>query len=269
VQVQLDVRANLPPGTRLTLDITGQHPPLPNTTAPTPTTALPLTGAVNPGWPTLTESLALLQRVDPLAAQQLAQAIPDGSPRTAAALMSFAHAMRGGDARQWPGDVTLRALERSGPRGAHLASTLSDEVAALSSRARETGGEWRALPIPWNADGHIERIALITRREDEDDHENKKKSVAGGTRFLIELELSKLGSMQLDGMFKKPVRGFDLMIRTKAELPAAMRHDLVGIFAASNAAMGLKGGLTFQVIKKFTSPLGGTNPFAEKPGVWA
>lgn len=269
IQVQLNVRANLPPGTRVTLEITGQQPPPPlPTTAPLPITSLPLTGLANPGWPTLTESLALLQRIDPVAAQQLAQAVPDGGPRTAAALMSFAQAMRGGDARQWPGDVTLRALERSGPRGAHLASTLSDEVAALSSRAREGGAEWRALPIPWNADGQVERIALITRREGEGDESNKK-TAGGGTRFLIELELSRLGSMQLDGMFKKQTRALDLMIRTKAELPDTIRRDLTGIFANSNAAMGLKGGLTFQVVKKFASPLGQANPWAEKPGVWA
>lgn len=272
IQVQLNVRANLPAGTRVTLEITGQSEPRPNTPPPIPVTSLPLTGPAGAtvGWPTLTEAIAVLQRSDPQAAQQLAQAIPDGGPRTAAALMSFAQAMRQGDARQWPGDANLRALERSGPRGAHLASQLSDEVAALSSRTRDTGTEWRALPIPWNADGQIDRIALITRREGDADDDGKKGGGQRGTRFLINLDLTRLGALQLDGMFKKDTRAFDLMIRTHAPLEDVIRHDLTGIFAASNAAMGLRGGLTFQVVKKFADPIGAQNPFsADKSGLWA
>jgi hypothetical protein len=175
--------------------------------------------------------------------------------------------MRSGDARQWPGETNLRALERIGPRGAHLAAQLGDEVSALSTRARETGAEWRALPIPWNADGRIDRITLITRREGEADSDGKKRSGGSGARFLITLELSRLGPMQLDGMFRRAARGFDMIIRTKTPLPEAMRLDLGGIFAASTAAMGLKGGLAFQVVKTFPDPLARAE--AEKSGVWA
>lgn len=238
LQVQLNVRANLPPGARVTLEITGQSEPRLNTAPPTPATALPLSGPVGMpvSWPTLTEAITVLARSDPQAAQQLAQTIPDGGPRTTAALMSFAQAVRGGDTHQWPGDANLRAIERAGPRGAHLASQLSDEVAALSSRARDTGTEWRALPIPWSADGQIDRIALITRREGDTDEDGKKGGGNRGTRFLINLDLSRLGSLQLDGMFRKETRGFDLMIRTHDPLPENIRHDLTGIFAASNGA---------------------------------
>jgi len=272
-QIQVNVRANLPIGTQVTLEVTAQMEPRPGPLppSPTPASALPLSGPAGAtvGWPTLTESLSVLQRSDPQAAQQLSQAIPDGGPRTAAALISFAQAMRAGDARQWPGDGALRALERAGPRGAHLASQLSEEVAALSSRARETGTEWRALPLPWNAEGHIDRILLITRREGENDEADTSKR-GGGRRFLINLDLSRLGALQLDGMFRKETRGFDLMIRTTSALPENIRLDLTGIFAASNAAMGLKGGLTFQVVKKFADPIRQNSHGGwDKSGLWA
>jgi len=272
-QMQLNVRANVPVGTRVTIEITAQM--LPRMTPmppPIPASALPLSGpaGASVGWPTLSESLLVLQRSDPQAAQQLAQAIPDGGPRTAAAIMSFVQAMRAGDPRQWPGDVTLRALERAGPRGAHLASQLSEEVGAMSSRARDVGGEWRGLQVPWNADGQIDRIALILRREGEGDDDSKKSGGGKGTRFLIDLHLSRLGAMQLDGMFREETKGFDMMIRTKEALPDQIRLDLTGMFAASNAAMGLKGGLTFQVVKKFADPLGQNNPAGfDKSGLWA
>jgi len=270
-QVQINLRANVPVGTQITIDITAQMAPRAGVLPPPafPAAAMPMSGPASAmvGWPTLTESLAVLQRNDPVSAQALAQSIPDGGPRTAAAMISFVQAMRNGDARQWPGDSALRALERAGPRGAHLAGQLSDEITALSSRARETGTEWRALPVPWNAEGQIERITLITRREGESDDDAKQKS-GGGQRFIINLDLSRLGEMQLDGMFRKETKGFDLMIRTKAALPDQIRTDLLGIFTTSNAAMGLKGGLTFQVVKKFADPTAGALS-TDKGGLWA
>jgi hypothetical protein len=271
-QVQLNVRANLPVGTKIVFEVTASTPPRTGALLPLPlpAAAVPLSGPVGAytGWPTLVESASVLQRSDPIAAQQLAQAIPDGGPRTAAALISFVQAMRSGDARQWPGDTTLRALERTGPRGAHLAATLSGEVAELGSRARDGGAEWRALPIPWNAGGEIERVALITRREGEGESEESKAKKGGGTRFLIDLNLSRLGPMQLDGMFKTEARSFDMVLRTKGALPEDMRRDLLGLFTEANGAMGLKGGLTFQVTKKFADPLGAANS-PDKSGLWA
>jgi hypothetical protein len=271
-QVRLNARANLPVGTKIIFDVTGTTPPrlgapLP---LPLPASAVPLTGPAGfaTGWPTLLESVSVLQRSDPVAAQQLAQAIPDGGPRTAAAVISFVQAMRSGDARQWPGDATLRALERTGPRGTQLAATLSGEVAELATRARDTGAEWRALPIPWNTGGEIDRVALITRREGEGDSDETKGKTGGGTRFLIDLNLSRLGPMQLDGMFKKEIRAFDMVLRTKEAIPEDMRRDLLGLFTEANGAMGLKGGLSFQVTKKFADPLKvGNSP--DKSGLWA
>ncbi len=271
-QVQLNTRANLPVGTKIVFDVTGTTPPrigapLP---LPLPASAVPLTGPAGfaTGWPTLLESASVLQRSDPVAAQQLAQAIPDGGPRTAAAVISFVQAMRSGDARQWPGDATLRALERTGPRGTQLAATLSGEVAELATRARDTGAEWRALPIPWNTGGEIDRVALITRREGEGDSDETKGKKGGGTRFLIDVNLSRLGPMQLDGMFKNEIRAFDMVLRTKEALPDDMRRDLLGLFTEANGAMGLKGGLSFQVTKKFADPLNVGN-LPDKPGLWA
>lgn len=271
-QVQLNARANLPVGTKLMFDVTAATPPRAGAALPLPVPASgpPLSGPAGAftGWPTLSESIRVLQRGDPPAAQQLAQAIPDGGPRTAAAAISFVQALRSGDARQWPGDASLRALERAGPRGAHLAATLSGEVAELAARSRDSGTEWRALPIPWSAGGEIERVALITRREGEGEGEESREKRGGGTRFLIDLDLSRLGPMQLDGMFKNDARAFDMVLRTKVELPDEMRRDLIGIFADANGAMGLKGTLTFQVTRKFADPLGvGNTP--DKSGLWA
>jgi hypothetical protein len=272
-EVQLNLRANLPVGSTVTFDVLAVAPPRPDApiTPPTPTqSALPLSTPTT-GWGTLTEAVQVLQRTDPQAASQLAAAIPDGGPRTAVATMAFVQAMRSGDARTWPGDSSLRALERAGPRGAQLAAQLSGEVKEMASRASEPQGEWRTTPMPWNLEGRIERVNLVSRREGDSDDEAKKKSGGRGqgTRFLINLDLSRLGSMQLDGMFVKGTRAFDMMVRTKEALPENIRRDLSGLFADSNAAMGLKGTLSFQVVKAFPDPTKSRAGQADRGGVWA
>lgn len=181
--------------------------------------------------------------------------------------------MRTGDLRQWPGDNSLRALERAGPRGAHLARALAGEVAQLGTQVRESAGEWRATPIPWNANGQIEKINLITRREDsldEDDQDNANKGGSQGLRFLLDLELTQLGAIQLDGMYHEETKGFDMILRSHETLDDAIRRDLTGLFVAANQAVGLKGGLSFQVTRKFADPIGSSEPLKlERDGVWA
>jgi hypothetical protein len=238
---------------------------------PAPLAALPFSGPVP--WPALTEALQMLQRTDPQAAQLLANTLPDGGPRTIVAAMSFIQAMRAGDPRQWPDDNNLRALERAGPRGAHLARTLSGEVAQLSAQTRETAGEWRSTPVPWNANGQVEKINLITRREDgwDDDEDNAKSSGKGpGLRFLLDLELTRLGALQLDGMVREESKNFDMMIRSHEPLDETIRRDLSGLFVMANESVGLKGTLSFQVTKKFADPVAASEPLKlDRDGVWA
>ena len=140
----------------------------------------------------------------------------------------------------------------------------------MAARAGDAGGEWRTIPVPWNAEGKIDRIALITRREGDDDDEDKKKKGAkgGGTRFLIDLDLSRLGALQLDGMFRKQAKSFDLIVRAKDALPAEMTREMPGLFAAANAAMGMTGTLSFQVVKRFPDPTR-ERPAPDRSGIWA
>jgi len=269
-QVQINVRANLPVGTVVTFEVAARQAPsgVMTPSAPMPGPAVLPLAAQGTGWPTLTEAIQLLQRSDPTAAAQLANVLPDGGARSALAVMSLVQALRTGEARQWPGDSNLRALEKAGPRGAHLAAQLAGEVGELSRQVRDTGGEWRQLPIPWQTpDGRVERVRVVVRETDGD--EDARKKGGGGTRFLVDLDLSRLGPLQLDGMFRKETRSLEMMIRTHAPLPETMRVDLAGLFANSNAAMNLKGGLSFQVVKKFPDPLAGPAGGKDKSGLWA
>ena len=98
------------------------------------------------------------------------------------------------------------------------------------------------LPIPFFDGQQIQQLRLFLRRD-------SGGGASGGdgeeaTRFVLEVSLTRLGDLQLDGL----VRGkrFDLILRTREGLPDAMRGDILQIFQDANEVAGYKGALTFQ-----------------------
>ena len=71
--------------------------------------------------------------------------------------------------------------------------------------------------------------------------------------FLLDVELSRLGPLQFDGL----VRGkrLDLMLRTQRPLDPAMRQEIAEIFQTAQQATGYAGQLFFQAGAPFLKPL--------------
>ena len=208
--------------------------------------------------PALGDSLDLLNRLDQAAARQLLTQLPTQDSRLLVSLAAAVQAGRTGDARHWPGEPTLRALDKAGERGRTLARALAGEVREMTTQPRDaSGGEWRAIALPFVAGGEIDRISLITRRlsteEDEEAHRNRKGK-GGGTRFLINLSLSALGAMQVDGLYREDDRRLDLIIRTPEALPPNVRLGLKGALGRIGEALRLTGGMTFAVGEAFVGP---------------
>lgn len=259
--IALSGRAEVPTGGQVSLEVLARsapQPPVPPPPAPLaqPLAALPQAPGAS-AWPTLSESLDVLARSDPQAARQLASSIPAGDQRLVANAVAYATALRTGDPRAWLGDGPLKALDRAGPRGRLLAQRLGEEVRELGARARDTGGEWRPLHMPFLSDAGIDRIEIVTRRlhGDEDEEQKRKRGGdEGGQRFLITLHLSRLGPLQIDGLFTAKDRRLDIIVRSTAELPTAARRDIQAIHARNAAALELTGGVIFRVSERFPGP---------------
>ena len=74
-----------------------------------------------------------------------------------------------------------------------------------------------------------------------------------GTRFLLDLDLSRLGPMQFDGLVKRQYKHFDLIIRTRDPLPGEMRRDIDGLFQNGLMNFGLEGSVVFQPEGRFVA----------------
>ena len=239
----------LPVGTTMMLDIASR----PSGPAASPAVgdgaALPLARA----WSPLAEALELVLRQEPIVAQQvLDTAVAQTGPRLASGLMFFLAALRQGDLAAWLGDVASRAIERHG-RGDLLARMTDDfiQMARLATDPQTTTGpgqqDWRLMLLPLFDDGVLHQMRLWVRGEPNEGSAADREE--DDTRFLLEVELSRLGPMQLDGLVR---RGrFDLILRTQHTLPNVMQDDIRTIFDDALAVGGYDGALTFQATRTF------------------
>ncbi len=187
------------------------------------------------GWPTLDQALAVLDKSAPDLAQQLrAELSPASAQELAGTLLFLLGALYGG---RWPGDKVDRALAGAGQD--RLKARLGDDLDALGRlRGDAATGDWRVMVLPLLAGASVQPLRLYLRRR------GAATSPEDGTRFVIEAELSHLGTLQLDGL----VRGqrLDLVLRSHAPLDDSLRRDTGDIFHRACAAAGYHGDIMFR-----------------------
>lgn len=211
------------------------------------------------GWPSLAELLMLLQpggddaggtgKALPDIATSLNLAQP--GPRLGADLATAMDVFRTGNFEKMFGSLG-DALKAIGNRSDALRK-LRDEFQQASLLAQ--GGnaqDWRCFFLPLWDDGQLQQINLFYRgprggKKDDDKEDN-------GTRFVVEVNFTRLGSCQLDGLVGKG--RFDLMVRSHRDLPETARREISGLFAQAREIGKYAGELTFQTASRFpVSPL--------------
>ena len=251
----LTTRAILPPGTRLEFETVALRAPEAPTAPSLSALAAGAGGATAPGtlaeeaaaavrafgheWPALKEALTLLQSVNPALAQQVVSTlVPSANSALANSILVFLAAIRGGDVRGWLGAQASQSLESGG--GSDLLNRLSSEMAQMGRAADAlTSGDWRALPFPFFDGANLQQVwAFVREHRRAADQEGQR-----ALRFIVELDLSKLGGIQLDGLIQDNL--FNLMIRSVGTLPDNVRQDIAQLFDNSLEATGYTGSVLF------------------------
>ncbi|MCK5295868.1 MAG: hypothetical protein KAJ75_03155, partial [Alphaproteobacteria bacterium] len=248
--ISINTHVNLPAGTVVTLGVTDITPPPPPLTENAPVRIL----GQGTGWATLDESLKVLQKADPVMAERINSLIPQAGAKMAVNMITFTGALQAGNISSWLGNAPMKALEKAGANGAALAKKLGKEFKELSGRTKESGKDWRSFTIPMHDGTGIQGITMIVRRQHDrhdDDEQIQRNRIKGGTRFLINLDLSNIGQMQLDGLSYEKDRRLDLIIRTENNLPIEMQNDIRGMFAGSLEALNYSGNVSFVITENF------------------
>jgi hypothetical protein len=236
-QLQLQIeQINLPQAINQSLPITTRNEPAP-------------ISELSMQWQNLREVVEVLNQSQPaLAAQILEQVIPKPGPKMAASMLFFVSALRGGDIRQWLGDKTIEALEQQ-QRG-DLIRKLGSEFASLRQFFTESPSlNWQAMFVPVFDQDQWQQARLFLKKETESGADQE----AGGTRFIMEVELTHLGPMQFDGLVRRKAATpqFDLIIRSAQTLSQTDQQNIREIYQSASELTGFKGGISFQTITPF------------------
>ena len=240
----------LSPGTPLIFDVTGFR--------------LASAGAIQPGalasstysnitgmTGTLTDIFTIIQSVNPQAATELASRMPQTGANFTGSTLFFIAAMTGGDAGKLLGQRIVSILEQQG-RGDLVRKLGADFAVARSGLGETTPSQnWQLFYIPLMHEQEIHPVRMFVKKDRENEEKNKKKKT--DTRFIIEVSLSVLGDIQIDGFVKHKEKGlqFDLMLRT---LQPLMPEDEQAIFEIYNNAAqiaGFTGSLNISAVRDF------------------
>lgn len=242
---------NLSPGA--TLSVIPQ-PATPATLPATPPGVFELLSGFR--WPAFDEFVDLENMIFPQspATQTLANILPQpGQPaKLPAAALLFIAAVKAGDINAWLGDKNIEALRRMGK--AEFVARMAREFAGLNKLSSEpVTPEWRGMSIPLYSDGQIDKIHLYYRHSDHGDDRDQEQAEKGkGTRFIMDLNLSHMGPVQLDGYARG--QQVDLIVRTQKPFGAGARHEMTQRYIKALEKAGFEGALIFQAQpEKFVS----------------
>ena len=241
----------LPPGTQVHFEIEFHQPPA----------ALPSSPV---GGPLPAKTSAALEELQHLLLPTAAPApnletpppfishlIPRPGKEMTTELVFLMSALKGGDIRKWLGEDNIRKLEA---KDAELLKQASTEFSAMRTRLGEDADpavtRWTMyqLPVATQA-GMVEPIRFYHREQGEREADGEEKKSESGQHFVVDIQFTRLGRLQLDGFVKKQKgmkQRFDLVIRSEHMLESELKQGIREIFESSGELTGFEGGVSFQ-----------------------
>ena len=172
--------------------------------------------------------------------------IPKPDNKMTAKMLFFLQALKGASIKNWLGIDNSIFLEKTNP---DLFKQLDEDFLILSRNLIEPGtNEWRTTIIPIMNGLGLDHFQFHTQDQSfhKENHSDKK-----GARFIIDLELSHLGRIQIDGLTRKKNKNFDLIIRSERDLGNQIKKKINTIYLNFTKIMTFSGQISFQVSKKF------------------
>jgi hypothetical protein len=198
--------------------------------------------------PTLVEELArVLAPSSPAAIGEIHAVLTlDPGEGLAAAILSF-----------------LTGVRRSPPRGAEsparraLSELGRKDLADRLDRAKSDIGTsrpphgpdgWNVTVLPFLGPASIRPMRLYRKRHEDKDSEGKSKNKPSD-RFMLEVELKRMGPLQFDGLVRE--RRFDLVVRSREPFLPPLQRQVERAFQDGLLISGWSGEIGFGRIGKF------------------
>lgn len=155
----------------------------------------------------------------------------------------FLSMLRSGDVEGWMGDDALKILRQVGKTDI-LTALRGDIAMATRAESMPLQQDWRVAYLPLLWENQVQKTPLYykTLRDDGEAEQNAQKRRR--LRFLFDLQLSRMGGVQVDGFMQS--ERLDIILRTKSPLSPPMQSDMKRLYAGAMEKSRLTGDLSFQ-----------------------
>jgi len=190
-----------------------------------------------------------------LTSQSLMSLIPNtAQPKSfPAAALLFLAAAKGGDLSGWLGTKIMRPNDNGQTISKKTIDLLMRDVATQTGCTAtpsdppmvQSNADWRGhiLPLILGADIHQ---ATFWAKGDEGNQTGGDDQKIGGTRFVVDLSLSRMGDVYFDGLIHPEKQTFDLALITEREISTPMQNSIKSIWHTTLGGLGLDGVITFK-----------------------
>lgn len=204
-------------------------------------------------WPALEESVAMLAGTNAAAAGQLVQKSAQGGGKLANSLLFLLAAAGRGGPSAWVGKDVEQSLSKA---STSVLTRLKSDIQQMAALASDTTGEWRTMLLPFDArGGEFPLAALLLHQgakidpDAEGENEDAEGEQENTQRFLLQVQFSILGDIQLDGTVGG--QNFDLIVRSTQAFPQVLTKDATELFNMSLAANNFSGSIQFREQAEF------------------
>lgn len=199
----------------------------------------------------LQAALNNVAQVNPQLAQQvLDNRIPQPNAALPGALLFFFSALKQSSVRTWLGSDAVDALSRSGKF--ELLNKITEDIHNTGKDVADpVVGTWRSYPVPIHINNYFQHLNFYVHNG-YDRNQNSDSTASTSSkyhkRFVIDVSLSQMGALQLDG-FTQPKK-LDLTVRSEHPLPEGIHQELRQVFNNALTSIDYAGSLYFQVGRK-------------------
>ena len=166
-------------------------------------------------------------------------------------MAAFMNAVKSGNIRDWLGANNYDALE-SDETGSAIIGKLKHDMGILRELNTQTtfDGKWQTMLFPVYDGRELHQARLHVKYLPD---ENNKPERKVGTRFIVELDTSTFGEIQMDGLVHNNVASkyFDMIIRTHKPLAPEIESNIRQIFTDAGQITGFRGDIEFATMREF------------------
>lgn len=224
----------------------------------------------NGSFQSLTEVLETLSRTDPAAFESIKNILPQIGSKLPAQIFSYIQAT----SHPPPltvliGETNVAAIRNIGEKGQRLLNQIEKEISSFPKKATDGRSSWKSWAVPFLSGAVVEPVSLYVQKAHENDERRRgAANKPDAARFVLDLNLTRLGKLQMDGLAHRAERRFDLILRHDKALPDSFDDKVRFLFTQTLTALNYTGTVDIKHTDQFIV-LDEEKQEIDKRGIWA